>query len=458
MGLEDRATAQEIGSDASSDSVPTIGSNSSTGTTTNEFGAATPSTNAPSATPPSLPQPLMSASTLFTPVVPYGGGVSQTGEALAQAIQAQNANQPYNLRIGPVQVRAEADLSVELNDNIGLTKNDRVADVIVTPMGILHGRWTISDLNTLTLNVGIGYESYLLHSQYNSLIVTPDSELSFNVFVGDCTVNFHDNFSYQQDPTQIAQLSNQVRLVSLQNDVGVSAKWDLGQFVVQADYDHTNLWVTDSIYDYITNQSDTFSPQVTWKVNESINAGLNASFADTRYDQSFENDNTSESFGPFVKANLSKYLSVSAAAGGFLTQYDQGGGNGDDSDLASYYANVGVNHQIDDALSEYITAGKQYIPGLTSNYTQQIYVNYGDHWTPTGQMTVDSVLFWQNSQDSDATISEDSNRYGVSLAVGDALTANLNVNVGYQFILKDSDPSSDSYYQNVGTLGMQYNF
>ena len=452
----DPASAQEIGSDTGTlSSFPTMGSSSA-------------STNAPSETPPAplvtapappqLPPPLAPTSSLFSPVVPYGGTVSQTGEAAAALMREQNANQPYNLRMGPVQLRAEADLTIQANDNIGLNKDGRQADIIVTPMGTLHGRYNISDLNALTFDIGIGYQAYMFNSQYNCLLISPDSQLNFNVFVGDCTINFHDMFSYQQDPTQVGQLSNQVRLSRFQNDAGISAKWDLNDYMLELAYDHANLWVTQSAFDYLTNQSDTIAPTVTWKLSETLSTGLQASFSDTRYEKSFENDNTSESLGPFVKATLSNFLSVSAAAGGFLTQYDHGGGNGDTSDVSSYYGNVGVTHQMTQYLSETLTAGKEYLPGLTSNYTQRIYVNYGDQWNATKQIGVSANLFWENLDDSDALFRENSNRYGLNFNISDALTDHLNVNMGYSFLLKDADPSFLSYYQNLGTLGMQYNF
>ncbi len=449
MGLEDRAGAQEIGSDASSDSVPTIGT------------PTPPSTNAPAATPPAplpLPPPLAPTSSLFAPVIPNGGAMSQTGEQLAESLREQNSYAPYNFKVGPVQVRADASITTQVNDNIGLTKDDRQTDVIFTPMAALHGRWNISDLNTLTLDIGVGYQAYLLNSQYDDVILAPDSQISYNIFVGDCTINLHDSFSYEQDPTQVGQLSNQVRLSRFQNDAGVSAQWDLGDYSLEADYDHGNLWVLQSVFDYLTNQSDTFAPKVTWKINETLSTGLSASFADTRYQQAFQNDNTSESIGPFVNATFSNYLSLTAAAGGFLTQYAHGGGNGDTSNVSSYYANLGINHQINQYVSESLTAGKQYLPGLTSNYTERLYITYGDSWSATKTIGVSSNLFWENLDDSDALSRETSNRYGLSLNINDALNDHLGVNLGYQFILKDADPSILSYYQNTGTLDVSYRF
>jgi hypothetical protein len=452
MGLGNRVIAQEISTDASASAAPTIGS-------TNDTNSASATPPAPPPAPP--PSPVVPTSALIAPALPsYAtGGVSETGEAYAQSLRQENAGQPYNLRVGPVLLRAEADMTISANDNIATSRDNRQADIIFTPEGILHGKWVVSDLNTLSFNVGIGYQAYLLHSQYDDVTVSPDSQVSFNFFVGDCTINFHDYFSYEQDPTEIGQLSNQVRLSRFQNDAGLTATWDLNPLTLSASYDHGNFWVLQSNYNYLTNQSDTFAPSVSYKINDQITTGLQASLSDTRYEQSFENDNTNETIGPFVNASLSKFLSISASGGGYFTQYDQGGRNGDtSSDLISYYLNFGINHQITEFLSESLTAGKQYLPGLTSNYTGRVFVNYSDGWQVTKDIGLNASLFWENLTDSGGIASENSDRYGASLALSDALTSHLNVNVGYQFILKQANPSDLSYLQNVGTLGMQYNF
>jgi len=386
------------------------------------------------------------------------GGVSQTGETLAEQLKQSDVNQSYNLRIGPVNLRVETDLTFSFNDNISLTKTGRVSDIIVTPMGIVHASWVVSDLNTLKLNVGIGYEAYLLNSQYNNLVLAPDSQASFNFFAGDVAINLQDTFSYQQDPTAVAQLSNQARLNRFLNDAGVTAQWDLNDIMVDLAYDHSNLWVMDSIYNYLTNQSDTFAPKLTIKVDESISTGVNASVSYTQYQQSFENNFFSESAGPFVNATLSNNLSLTGQFGGFFSQYQHGGGNGDNSSIASYYGSLGINNQLNTAWSQALTAGREFLPGLTSNYTDRIYANYSDSWQATKEIALNSSIFWENLTDSDSTFRETSDRYGVNLGLNDTLSPHANLSFNYQFLLKDSDPSYLSYIQNVGTVEMVYNF
>jgi len=383
---------------------------------------------------------------------------SLSGESVAQQLQQQGINQPYNLRLGPVTLRAEADLTADFNDNIGLTKDGRTADIILTPGAVLNAHWKVSDLNHLDLVLGLGYEAYLFHSQYNSLLLSPDSEAQFNFFVGDVILTLHDSFSYQQDPTAIAQLSNQTRLSRWQNDAGLRATWDLDDIILSLDYDHANLWVTQSTYDYLSNQSDTFAPKVTVKVDSSINTGVETSVSDVRYEQNFENDYVSLSVGPFVTAKISDNLSVDAHAGGYFSDYSTGGGNGDSQNVSSFYGNAGVTHRINDSISESATVGREFIPGLTSNFTQRVYANYTATWQATPDINVGGNLLWENLDDSDAVDREDSNRYGAGLSASDNLNQHLTLSFNYQYLIKDASPSYLGYQQNSATFGARYQF
>ena len=383
---------------------------------------------------------------------------SLSGSGVADQLRQTGDSQDYNLKLGPVTLRVDADVDTGYNDNINLVQTGRISDFIVTPMLTVHGNWQVTDLNTLSFNVGVGYEAYLSHSQYNDVLLSPDSEASFNFFIGDVALNAHDSFSYQQDPTEIGQLSNTTRLSRFQNDAGISATWDLDQIVLTLSYDHSNFWVYQSAYDYLTNQGDTVAPKLTYKVDQSIDTGMDFSYSNVRYQENFENNYMTVSAGPFVTAKLSDNLSLQGRVGGYFAEYAHGGLNGDNEDVSSYYLSGGVNHRINDALSESLSAGREFIPGLTSNFTERIYANYGDTWKATSQISFTSSLWWENLTDSDATFREDSNRYGVTLHMEDNFAQHLTLTLDYQFILKDADPSYLSYYQDVATVGVRYRF
>jgi hypothetical protein len=383
---------------------------------------------------------------------------SLTGESVAAELRQINSNQPYNLALGPVQLRIETSLGVSYNDNIGLTKTDRISDFIIEPFGTLHGRWQVSDLNVLSFDIGVGYEDYAEHSRYNDVLLSPDSQAQFTFFVGDAKVDLHDVFSYEQDPTAIGQLSNQTRLSRFQNDAGLAVSWDLNDITPSISYDHANLWVTQSYYDYLTNQSDTVAPRVSVQVNDTIKAGVEGSVADTRYEKHVENNYVTETVGPFVDATISDNLSARGEFGGYFSQYERGGSIRDNEDVASYYGSGAINHRINSAFSEALTFGREFIPGLTSNFTQRTYARYSDAWQATKTINLNAAVWWENLEDSDSAFREDSNRYGTDWTLQETLSPHASFSLDYQFILKDANPSILSYYQNVGTFNFQYSF
>jgi hypothetical protein len=383
---------------------------------------------------------------------------SLSGETVADQLRLSGVNDAYNLRLGPVTLRVENDFTASYEDNINYAQTGRINDVVLTPSGIVHGLWKVSDLNSINLDVGLGYEFYLLHSQYDSILVSPDSILQFNFFVGDVAFNVHDSFSYEQDPTEIGQLSNTVRLSRFQNDAGIQGTWDLDELIVSLAYDHANLWVTQSDYSYLTNQTDTVAPKLTFKVDKSIQTGLELSLSSVRYDENFQNNSDSLSVGPFVNAQLSENLSVEGQAGGYLADYAQGGGNGDSQDISSYYFNLGVTHRLNQTIKESLVGGKEFIPGLTSNFTQRIFANYNVNWLANPNLSVSGNAFWENLSDSGAIDREESNRYGTGVTCQYTLTDHATVSLNYQYVLKDANPSILSYYQNSVTAGMRYQY
>jgi hypothetical protein len=372
--------------------------------------------------------------------------------------QASDNSLPYNLQLGPVNISSNASLTTSFNDNINLSNTGKQVDVIINPSAGISARWQVTDANTLTFDLGIGYQWYVLHPQNDGPTISPNSQALFNMSVGDIKIRLHDGFSYQQNPLSVAQLSNSSKFPIFSNDAGIGLSWDLNDITLSANYDHTNQWVFDSAYNYLDSQMDSLSPQFTVKINPTISTGLSTSVSDTRYDKTVQNDSTSFTAGPFVTAQLSKSLSVNGQVGYIVENYATGGSNGDTENISSYTASAGVSHQINDYLTQSIVAGRDYIPGLTSNFTQQTYVNYTIAWKATSYINLSSNLSAENLKDSNATIRETSNRYGAGLNLDYTATTHANINLSYQYTLKDSDMSSLSYHQNLITVGFTYQF
>ena len=107
-----------------------------------------------------------------------------------------------NLLAGPIRFRFSITTGVEYNDNINLAERNKQEDVIIRPQFNINAIWPLTQLNTLRLDLGIGYAFYLNHSEFNNnaILISPGSQLSFDIFVGDFRINLHDRFSLSDDP------------------------------------------------------------------------------------------------------------------------------------------------------------------------------------------------------------------------------------------------------------------
>lgn len=371
---------------------------------------------------------------------------------------ASDDGQPYNLKLGPVNIRADASLTTSFNDNINLSEKGRQADILTDPFVGLHALWQLTDTNALIFDIGLGYEFYALHSENDNITIAPDSHLLFNMSVGDTKIKLHDDFSYQHNPLLVGQLSNSGRFPVLMNDAGVDLSWDLSDILLSVGYDHTSEWVFESAFEYLDYQEDSLSPELTLKLNQTIDVGLSIKASDMRYDKNVQNDNTTIMAGPFIQAQFTNNLSVNVQAGYISTTYAHGGSNGDNENINSFYGSVGVNHKINHFLTESLTGGRDYLPGLSSNFTQRTYANYTIGWQATSFINLASNLSWENLDDSNASLRETSNRYQMGLNLDYAVTSHASLTLGYQYVLKDSDVSILSFYQNLATVGLHYQF
>src|SRR5438874_12193124 len=129
---------------------------------------------------------------------------SLAGQEASEARQQDVSRIPYNLLLGPVRFRVGASVSAEYNDNVTYAENNTQDDFIITPNLSLDMIWPITQLNTLRLDLGIGYSFYLDHSQYDTdtILIAPKSQIAFDIFIGDFRVNLHDRMQLQQDPIQ----------------------------------------------------------------------------------------------------------------------------------------------------------------------------------------------------------------------------------------------------------------
>jgi hypothetical protein len=417
---------------------------------------------------------------------------SLAGEAAAEARRQSIDKIPYNLQIGPMKFRFSATMGFEYNDNINLAEDGSAVffsptgpilittkaqeDIILRPQVNVNALWPITQLNTLRLDIGVGYAFYMDHSNYNTngVLVSPGSQLAFDIFVGDFRINIHDRFSLEQDPVAEVALSNVADYGRFQNTAGVSVLWDLNQAVVTLGYDHYNFISTNSVFDYLDRNAEIFSGSIGFTPSSTMTIGVEGSVVDTYYDQHVLNDSINYSVGAFVETQLTSYLKLRVAGGYQKINFDSGGLVNDPHDLSDYYANVLLSHRVNAVLTQNLSAGHETQLGVNSNYVKLNYVRHTTTWNIFYHTLLSTELFYEDAKDSGGTgplftpipgvpninpfVAEHIHRYGGALTLGYQLTQHVTLGLRYQYTQKDSDQPLRDYRQNRVAFDGTYSF
>lgn len=385
---------------------------------------------------------------------------SLAGEASAEARRQSIDKIPYNLLTGPIRFRFSTTVGVEYNDNINLAENDKQDDVIIRPQFNVNAIWPITQLNTLRLDLGVGYSFYLDHpgNDTDGVLVAPGSALSFDIFVGDVRINFHDRFSLEQDPVSEVALSNVVDYGRFQNTAGISALWDLNAAVATVGYDHYTYVSTTSAFDYLDRNAEMLTGSLDFTVTPTTGVGLETSFVHTYYDEHFLNDSNTFSAGGFLETQLTNYLKVRVAGGYQMISFDEGGGVFDANDLNDFYVNLLVSHRLNSVITQSLSAGHESQLGLNSNYILLNYVRHTVSWNIVRNTLISTEFFYEDADDSGGIFSEHAQRYGGALTIGYQLTQHVTLGARYQYTQKDSDQVLRSYEQNRVSLDGTYSF
>lgn len=415
-----------------------------------------------------LPAATLLACTFFlflafsTPLVRAQEAVrpSLAGEAAAEARRQSVEQIPYNLLAGPVRFRFSVTTGIEYNDNINLAERDKQEDIIIRPQFNINAIWPVTQLNTLKLDLGLGYSFYLDHpnANTNGVILAPGSQLSFDIFIQDFRINIHDRFSLQQDPVAQLQLSNVVDYGRFENAIGASVLWDLNKAVLTFGYDHYTFVSTTDTFSYLDRNAEELTFSAYFALTSTTGAGLETSAVFNYYDQGFLNDSVSYSVGPFIETQLTNYLKLRASVGYQFINFDGGGLVSDASDSNDFYANVLLSHRINEAITQTISAGHESQLGVNSNFVALNYVRHTATWALINRVLLASELFYEDGDDSGGLFSEHIQRYGGAITAGYQLTPHVTVGLRYQYTQKQSDQPLRDYKQNRVSLDGTYSF
>jgi hypothetical protein len=390
-----------------------------------------------------------------------------------------------NFRIGEVLMRVDARMTTQFLDNVDLSKTAK-ADVVVTPEIGINATWAVTKLNTLRFRAGVGYAYYFNSPNLNRQLITlsPDSALSFDVYAGDVRVNFHDQFSLQQEAYSQGTLSGVAQIERFTNTAGVSVLWDTNDVVWNMGYDHFTFLTlggatsssgsTASTLSRLDHSTDQLSGSVAVKMSSVLIGGLEATAAYSDYPEQPDSNFTSLSVGPYFELQLTRYTHVFMSGGyrGYFSGANAVGSVSVDSstaaqpsqgDPAGFYVNLSLVHRLNRYYSDRLDIGhSDEVEGL-SGHVQSNFVRYNGSWRVNPRLSLGIGLFVEDvhvlsGSALGGSVASDYVRFGGSLSTGYQLTEHVDLGLSYQFLNKDATNSAESYTQNSVTISLGYRF
>ncbi|HJT81497.1 MAG TPA: outer membrane beta-barrel protein [Chthoniobacterales bacterium] len=385
---------------------------------------------------------------------------SLAGEAASEARRQDVDRLPYNLMAGPVRFRVSATMGVEYNDNINYAEVNEQEDVILHPQVNLNAIWPITQINTLTLDIGLGYSIYLDHSEANTngILISPQSQVAFDIFVGDFRINLHDRFSLQQDPIAEPVVSNSVDYGRFENTIGTSVLWDLNKVVLTLGYDHYTYISTTDNFEYLDRNAEELMGTAQLAVSSTTNVGVETYFVHNYYDENILNDSDTFSVGAFVDSQITNNLRARVAGGYQMIDFDNSGLVADFTDVEDYYVNLLLTHRINSAIRQTISAGHENQLGVNSNSIRLNYVRHTVTWNIIRNTLLSTEFFYEDANESGGFIDEHLHRYGGAITLGYQLTPHVTLGLRYQYTQKESDVPLRDYEQNRVSLDGTYSF
>lgn len=379
------------------------------------------------------------------------------GDRQAQANQPQMSQlNDYNLKTGPINLRFQAALKTEFNDNVNYTETNRQADFIFRPAANVRAFWPITEDNSLFFRTGIGYSVYAKNSGLDQLYLNPDSNLSFQMYVGDVALNFHDRVSLIQELTQAPTVSGTGNFMEINNIVGADADWHLSKLILTFGYDHVLAVFPSSGYESSSHNSDFLNVQ-TAITNDTVAAGLQLGGGLTYYDQNLFSNNTQVNAGPFYKVHLTDYIFLEASVGCAGYFFSSRGGSNNVSNVLGYYANLTLSHQLNAWFNQSLSGGRQLEESVDVDLLDLYYLNYLAKLQLIRNFPISLGLSYQHGIDHGG-IGETFDLYGARLLVEHQFTQKLTGSIEYRYWNRNSSLLGHGYFQNQLALQFTYSF
>jgi len=383
-----------------------------------------------------------------------------SAEAAEARRKAESSIGYYNLKLGPTGWRFGSGLALEYNDNVENRSENIEGDFILRPQINAQMIWPLSEKNSINLSLGGGYTFYVEHSNLDRLFLTPGSELSFNLYVGDFWINFHDRFSITEDAYQDPTVAGTGDFARFENSLGVSALWDLNKVILRSSYDHVTYVSLGANQGQPDGQSEVLSVSAGYALKPGMLLGVELGGSLLHYTSTNTafTDARQWNAGVFYEALLSEYMHFRGSVGYTVyTPEKTSITNAILGDFTGYYADLGITHRVNQYVNYTLSAGRTINFAFYGGTIDLYYARWQANWQVLRKMSLSTTFEYEHgSQIGFGT--ETFDRYGPGISVGRSITRKLSGSLGYQYYWRGSDIPGRNYTVNVVTLSLNYAF
>lgn len=382
----------------------------------------------------------------------------------------------YNFRLGPVLVDVIGTFGIEYNDNINTSEVNPIKDFILQP-GISFGlKWQVNENNELDLNLGLEYWHYLENSELNNganqIGITPNTEVSFRVLVGDVIFRVYDRIQYSFDSADsvfIDELGNIVQqdpteYTRFRNVAGIQSEWFIGETVFSGQLSREDIWSTGDEFTYVDRNEHKIALNVERALAANFTLGGGASYSFFDFDEDVNNDGSVFTIGPWAEWKITELIGLFAGVAYNDRKYDEGALTdsaaffGDDSRFEDYTWMVRLSHVANEVFNHQLEWYRSISTSNTANANTLDGIRYTAAYNVTPRIRLDAAIGYEENESSGGLLNDDYSRWTGGLSTELVLGPRLTADVGYRYIDKKSDALFQSYEQNQFRIFFKYDF
>ena len=372
----------------------------------------------------------------------------------------------YNLKLGPTAWNFGAGLELDYNSNVNNTESNPEGDFIFRPQINTRMLWPVSEQNSINLALGGGYSAYLKNRNLDQLFITPGSELSFDLYVGDFWINLHDRVSISENSYQDPTVAGTGNYSQLQNALGVATTWDLNKANVKFGYDHVN-------YDSLSGgsaqnsggqpsgYSEVFSASAGYTLKPGMVLGVELGGSLINYNTTTTNQPYSDAIqwnvGGFYDAPVSEYIHFAAHAGYTVYSPQSSGTATPGGDFSGMYGQIDIRHRVNRYMEYFLSGGRNLSVAFYGGTIDRYSARWQANWQMVRKLTLATSFTYEHGSYLSAG-AETYDQYGPGISFSHPITAKLSSSLGYQYYLRDSNLPGRNYTVNVVSLNLNYAF